>query len=119
MKHFLFITIVSLSSITSHAAEIDSKINKACLRHAVSLVAQLKSEVVKNMSQTQSDTALKLATNSCQAYFKKEFINTTVSSDNVSDISNKTESESSNILDIFDSEVKRKPGNERLQKKRY
>lgn len=125
MKPFLFIFLVSLYSTTSYAADVDTQIDKACLRHAVSLVAKLKTEVIANISQEQSDKALKLATDSCQAYFKKEFSNTTVSSSNVSNASESSESktstksESSSIFDIFDSEVKRKPGNERLNKRRY
>jgi len=73
MKPFFFLIAVSLYSSTSFANELDKQINKACLRHAVSLVAQLKSDVVENMSQEQSDKALKIATNSCHAYFIKEF----------------------------------------------
>lgn len=55
------------------AGEFDEQINKACLRHAVSLVAKLKTNVVDNMSSEQSDEALIIATESCQAYFKNEF----------------------------------------------
>lgn len=73
MKLFLFLITVSLYSSPSFADDLDKQINNACLRHAVSLVAQLKSDVVEGMSQEQSDKALKIATNSCQAYFKKEF----------------------------------------------
>jgi hypothetical protein len=73
MKPFLFLIAVSLYSSSSSANELDKQIDNACLRHAVSLVTQLKSDVVKGMSQEQSDKALKIATDSCQAYFSKEF----------------------------------------------
>ncbi len=73
MKLFLFLIAVSLYASSSFADNLDKQINSACLRHAVSLVTQLKTDVVEGMSQEQSDKALKIATTSCQAYFKKEF----------------------------------------------
>ncbi|MFT5396739.1 MAG: hypothetical protein ACI85N_001944 [Gammaproteobacteria bacterium] len=73
MKLYLFLFAISLYASSSFADDLDKQINNACLRHAVSLVAQLKSEVVEGMSQEQSDKALKIATTSCQAYFNKEF----------------------------------------------
>ena len=60
MKLFLFLFAVSLYSPSLFANDLDKQINKACLRHAVSLVAQLKSDVVDGMSQEQSDQALKI-----------------------------------------------------------
>lgn len=66
----LLLTVVVSPSM---ADELNTQIDKACLRHAVSLVARLKSDVVGEMSQGQSDQALKLATQSCEAYFKREF----------------------------------------------
>ncbi len=118
---FLLFFITLYSSIT-YADDIDKQINNACQRHAVSLVAQLKADVIANMNQEQSDQALKIATTSCQAYFSKTFSNKTLATDvevATSGTSEESKSGSSSILDIFDSEVKRKPGNERLNKRRY
>jgi hypothetical protein len=100
------------------ADELDDQINKACLRHAVSLVSQLKTDVVGELSQDKSDQALKLATDSCQAYFKKEF---SQDSEAVAVASNnKKEAENDDDGDwftekILSGEVTRKKGNERLR----
>ena len=73
MRTLYFIFVLSLYSSTSSTAEIETQINKACLRHAVSLVAKLKADIINNLTQAQTDQALKIATDSCQAYFRKEF----------------------------------------------
>lgn len=72
MKKITLLLAITLLPFTTYADEFDTQINKACLRHAVSLVARLKSDVVE-LSNEKSDQALILATESCQAYFKKEF----------------------------------------------
>ena len=73
MKKLTLLLAITLLPSYSFAGEFDEQINKACLRHAVSLVAKLKTKVVNNMSSEQSDEALIIATESCQAYFKSEF----------------------------------------------
>jgi len=118
IKTLVVLLFVSFYS-SAYAEDLEEQINKACLRHAVSLVTQLKTDVVKDLDKSQSDQALKIATDSCQAYFNKEFSNTTISNSESTTEAESSESKSSSILDVFDSEVKRKPGNERLQKKRY
>lgn len=122
MRTTLLLLFITLYSSITYADDMDAQINKACLRHAVSLVAQLKSDVIANMDQGQSDEALKIATTSCQAYISKAFSNNNLSSNDEvapSQTSKESKSGSSSILDIFDAEVKRKPGNERLNKRRY
>ena len=117
MKKLMLLITVTFLPGYSFANELDEQINKACLRHAVSLVAKLKNNVVNNMSSEQSDEALIIATESCQAYFKSEFNRNTESMTVSTDKKDESKGEkSSSILDvIFDSEVKRKPGNERLK----
>jgi len=116
MKAFVFLLAITLFPITSFADDLENKINKACLRHAVSLVAKLKTEVIGELTQEKSRQALKLATDSCQAYFKKEFSqNTKV----VSTVKN-TNEEKGNIdwltEKILSGDDSRKEGNKRLKK---
>jgi hypothetical protein len=119
MKKLTLLIAISLLPTYSLAGEFDEQINKACLRHAVSLVAKLKNNVINDMSSSQSDEALKVATESCQAYFKSEFNRNseTVAATAVEKQNVESAEESSSILDVLlNSEVKRKPGNERLKK---
>lgn len=118
MKPFLFFIAVSLYTSSSFADDLDKQINNACLRHAVSLVAQLKNDVVEGMSQEQSDKALKIATTSCQAYFSKEFSPEKIA-ENVDVQKEVIEKRSSS--DAFTDgwyETGGKKGNERLNRKR-
>ena len=63
MRFLLLLTTPGVLPVQFLAAEdIDTQINKACLRHAVSLVAKLKSEVVGELNEEKSNYALKLAT---------------------------------------------------------
>jgi len=116
-----FLLLMTLLPALSSANELDSQINKACLRHAVSLVSSLKMEVISNMDQEQSDQALKLATASCQAYFKKEF---SQSPSPVSTAEKQTEiSENKDTTDwltesILSGDTVRKEGNKRLLRKK-
>lgn len=121
MRFFLLLIALPLLSLQAFAADdIDTQINKACLRHAVSLVARLQSEVVGELSNEKSEQALKLATDSCQAYFKKEF------SQNANTIANaandeKEEKSNTGVKDwlterILNGDSSRKAGNERLKR---
>lgn len=105
----------------SIANNLDDQINKACLRHAVSLVAQLKNDVIGNLSQEKSDQALKLATDSCQAYFKKEFNqgSGTVANSSTKNTEKKESDDENWFADnILNSEPVEKDGLERLKRKR-
>lgn len=102
------------------ADELDAQIDKACLRHAVSLVAKLKNNVVTNMSSQQSEDALKLATESCQAYFKKEFSQNTNTVAAAKEKQNKSGSDDEKdwFTELMTSgEAAKKDGNKRLQRK--
>ncbi len=118
---FLLLSLLSLSSI-SFADELDEQINKACLRHAVSLVANLKTEVVGELSKEKSDRALQLATESCQAYFKKEFSQNTAPVTTAKNEETKnSESEEKGKIDwltekILSGDDSRKEGNKRLKR---
>ncbi len=73
MKTLLVFLSFLLLTPSLQANELNTQIDKACMRHSISLVARLKSDVVGEMDAFQSEKALKLATQSCEAYFKKEF----------------------------------------------
>lgn len=106
-KPLLVLLFASFYS-SSYARDLEEQINKACLHHAISLVTQLKTDVVKDLNQSQSEQALKIATDSCQAYFNKEFAETTISNNDDSDLLTEK---------ILSGEVVRKDGNKRLLKK--
>lgn len=116
MKTSLLLFFITLYPCITYAENMDTQINKACLRHAASLVAQLKSDVITNMSQNQSDEALKIATTSCQAYFSKEFKVSTIATTK----QEATESKEENKKDPFTDkwfESADKDGNKRLKRR--
>lgn len=119
MKVLTFLLAITLFPTISFANDLDNQINKACLRHAVSLVARLKTEVIGELSPEKSDQALKLATESCQAYFKKEFNQNTIAT---SESKNKEEGDKEKgkvdwfTEKILSGDTSRKKGNKRLRK---
>jgi hypothetical protein len=118
MKSLTLLFVLTLFPFSVSADDLDGQINKACLRHAVSLVAKLKTDVVGELNQEQSDQALKIATDSCQAYFKKEFSQNTEAIAAVN--KSQEEKEEGGVKDwltekILSGEVERKKGNERLR----
>ncbi|MBL1141183.1 MAG: hypothetical protein HND53_04045 [Proteobacteria bacterium] len=119
MKLITILLSITLFPFSVFADDLDNQINKACLRHAVSLVAKLKNEVVGELNQDKSNQALKIATDSCQAYFKKEFTHNpeAVATVNIDKKSDNDEGSAKDWLTekILNSEVKRKKGNERLR----
>jgi hypothetical protein len=117
MKSFTLLLAITLLPNFVIAEEIDEQINKACLRHAVSLVAKLKTDVVGELSQEKSDQALKIATDSCQAYFKKEFSH---NPEAVAAAKNQSEDDDG-VTDwltkkILSGDTSRKEGNNRIKK---
>ena len=117
MKKLTLLIAVSLLPTYSVASEFDEQISKACLRHAVSLVAKLKNNVIDGMSSSQSDEALKIATESCQAYFKSEF------SRNPNAVTTKIEGQKSDDKKDWFTELmtggdsSKKDGNKRLERR--
>jgi hypothetical protein len=121
MKFIFYLTAITFFSSLTYADDTNEQINKACLRHAISLVTQLKAEVIDDMSQEQSDQTLKIATESCQAYLNKEL---SQDPEAISDTKNSNEeSDDKGVKDwltekILNDDTSRKAGNERLMKKR-
>ena len=116
----LLLLSVNLYAETSENTK--NRIDNACLRQAVSLVNQLKSEIYTDMDSTQSNKIVKLATNTCRTQFnqtnnqqavaaiepaKKEIPEAATPEEESSDRS---------IFDILTEKPVRKPGNERLRR---
>jgi len=121
MRIFLFLLSITFFPSLSSADELDSQINKACLRHAISLVSRLKTEVISNMDQEQSDQTLKLATASCQAYFKKEFSQTpspVSTAEKQAEVSENKDTTDWLTESILSGDTVRKEGNKRLMRKK-
>lgn len=117
MKALIFLSTILLIPSVSLAGEFDEQINKACLRHSVSLVAKLKTNVVGDLSQEQTDEALKLATESCQAYFNREF-NSGANSIAATTPSQKPEEKKDSFTERWlNTESADKKGNERLKRR--
>ncbi len=120
MKLFPVLFAITFFPVCSFAEDLDNQINKACLRHAVSLITKLEADVIGNLSQEKSNQALQLATNSCQAYFKKEF---NQNSELVAEAaSNNTEKKDDDESDWFTDKIlsgdsSNKEGNKRLKRK--
>lgn len=114
----LLITLTVVAPASAYAADdIENQISKACLRHSVSLVARLKSDVVGDLSQSQSDRALKIATESCEAYFRREFGQQPIVQQNTeTSPAAKEKSEKSSIDKWLDNEAKDKKGQKRIQR---
>jgi len=123
MKHamrkifpILFSLFLLHSAAIADAGLTEPQIDRACLRHAVSLVARLKSESSLKMDQAQSEQALALATESCQAYFKKEFMSEAAANE-IESGSDEVENDKDWFTEhILSGDTERKKGNERLKK---
>jgi len=116
----LLLLSVNLYAETSENTK--NRIDNACLRQAISLVNQLRSELYPDMDSTQSNKIVKLATSTCRTQFnqtnnqqavaaiepaKKEIPEAATPEEESSDRS---------IFDILTEKPVRKPGNERLRK---
>jgi len=111
----LLLLSVSLNAETSDNTK--KQIDSACLRQAVALVNQLKSDMYTDMDSSQSNKIVKMATSTCRTQF-----NSTNNQQAVAAIepakkeTAEEESSDRSIFDIFTEEPVRKPGNERLRK---
>jgi hypothetical protein len=116
MKAFIFLISVIFIPTFSFAGDLEAQINKACLRHAISLVSNLKTEVIGELSDDKSAQVLKLATDSCQAYFKKEFNQQTTESIAAANNNEQEEGGTDWFTEkILSGDIERKEGNKRLK----
>jgi len=113
----LLLLSVSLHADTSENTK--NRIDNACLKQAVSLVNQLKSEIYTDMDSTQSNKIVKLATSTCRTQFNQANNQQAVAAIEPAKKEQAGENEESSdrsILDILTEEPVRKPGNKRLSK---
>jgi len=113
----LLVLSVSLYADTQDNAK--NRIDNACLRQAVSLVNQLKSEIYTDMDSTQSNKIVKLATATCRQQFSKIEAEQAVATIEPAKEKQAEEESDGSIFDIFTKKVERKPGNERLRKHKH
>ncbi len=71
MKLISTIFIFTLTSANLYAQTDEHQIDRACLKQAITLVNELKSEVYLDMDSMQSNKILKLATATCRAQFNQ------------------------------------------------
>lgn len=118
----LLLLSVNLYAETSENTK--NRIDNACLRQAVSLVNQLKSEFYTEMDSKQSNKIVKLATSTCRTQFNQTnnqqavaaITPAKVEKTEAATAEENEESSDSSIFDIFTEKAERKPGNERLRK---
>ena len=71
MKLISTIFSFTLASVNLYAETMEQQIDRACLKQAVTLVNELKSEVYVDMDSMQSNTILKMAAATCRQQFAK------------------------------------------------
>lgn len=104
-----------LAPVNLYAETIEQQIDRSCLKQAVALVNQLKSEVYVDMDSIQSNKILKLATATCRSQFNQ--------AETKQSIISATESEEEEKYGdwftdhILSGEVSDKKGNERLKRR--
>ncbi len=124
---YLLLAFLVIAFPVRSESDVNAQINKACQRHAVSLVARLKSEITGDLGSEQTSRALAIATESCEAYFTREFgtqqsIATTTGDTKKEKVTakegaEKAEEEDDDGYSFFDN-VELKDGHERLRKRR-
>lgn len=109
-----------LLSVNLYAETSDNtkkQIDSACLRQAVALVNQLKSDMYTDMDSSQSNKIVKMATSTCRTQFNQTNNQQAVAAiEPAKKETAEEESSDRSIFDIFTEEPVRKPGNERLRK---
>jgi len=118
--HYLILSTILLLSVSLNAETSDNtkkQIDSACLRQAVALVNQLKSDMYTDMDSTQSNKIVKMATSTCRTQFNQTNNQQAVAAiEPAKKETAEEESSDRSIFDIFTEEPVRKPGNERLRK---
>ena len=118
--HYLILSTILLLSVSLNAETSDNtkkQIDSACLRQAVALVNQLKTDMYTDMDSSQSNKIVKMATSSCRKQFNQTNNQQAVAAiEPAKKETAEEESSDRSIFDIFTEEPVRKPGNERLRK---
>jgi len=115
--------VLFLFSVSLQAETTTQEFDRACLKQAITLVNELKSEVLVDMSSAQSNKILKLATATCRAQFNqaetKQSIIATVDPAREEKPGEEEESGDWFTDHILSGEVTRKKGNERLKRLKH
>ena len=108
-------TSLILAPVNLYAETIEQQIDRSCLKQAVTLVNQLKSEVYVDMDSTQSNKILKLATATCRTQFNQAETKQSI----ISATESEEEEKSGDWFTdhILSGEVSDKKGNERLKRR--
>ena len=72
---FIVISFLIIVFFNVNAATTDRETSKTCLRQAISLVNRLKSEILADLDEAQSNEILRLATENCNKYFNDGALN--------------------------------------------
>ena len=108
----VFLILASTNLYAKTSEDTNKNVDRACLKRAVTLVNQLKSDVYVDMDSIQSNKILKLATATCKGEF-----NQTETRQSIAAVKSVKDKESDySILDILSKDVERKPGNDRLKR---
>ena len=115
------VLVLSLFSVSLQAETTTQEIDRACLKQAVTLVNELKSEVLVDMNSTQSNKILKLATTTCRDQFNQAETKQSIIAEAESAREEKPGEEEKSgdwFTDhILSGEVSDKKGNERLKRR--
>ncbi len=121
--HYLILSTILLLSVSLNAETSDNtkkQIDSACLRQAVALVNQLKTDMYTDMDSSQSNKIVKMATSTCRTQFNQTNNQQAVAAiEPAKKETAEEESSDRSIFDIFTEEPVRKPGNERLRKHKH
>ncbi len=119
MKLISTIFIFTLASANLYAESIEQDIHRACLKQAITLVNELKSEVYVDMDSTQSNKILKLATETCRHQFSQAEVKQSIAVVESAEEDKPEEEKSGDWFTdhILSGETADKKGNERLKRR--
>jgi len=93
--------------------ETEQNIDRACLRQAITLVSEIKSEIYADMDSIQSNKILKLATDTCRKQFSQADARKSVAA---VESAEETKSDDWFTDHILHGEITEKAGNKRLKR---
>ena len=110
---------LTLASANLYAETMEQQIDRACLKQAVTLVNELKSEVYVDMDSMQSNTILKMAAATCSQEFNHAELKQSVTAIEPAKDKQAEEEKSSDWFTdhILSGEVSDKAGNKRLKRR--
>ncbi len=113
MKYIVCFIIFISFNLYADVAKQD--IDKICLKHAVSVVDQLNSEILPKLEKDQLNNILRITTENCKKYFNNDDDGKAVVSANNDD----EDSEDWFTEKILKGDTSRKEGNKRLKRKQH